>query len=420
MRLPWVAGRALTQDEFDDYCKQVTTDCRRRGIPIGRLPHFMIDFPILMKRGEWPRLARLAERLTQEVLAAEKELLLRPDLLRNLGLPDKLADVFRGCSRRQWPVGAARVMRFDFYYTTEGWKFSEANPDGPGGYVYACGFAPPISFYYPGFSFPGNPAAAYAEAIHKFVGNDGLIAFLHEQDRLAAWEPQFVCSEVEKLGMCGQHLYPQQLEWVSGVARAVRSPIAHPPSLLVRFYLSNWMLSRHPRSFWEPWFCGGVTPMSSPGTAIVIESKRFPLVWNDLNVPMSSWRSFTLESRCPNEIPTGKLRNWVLKPVLGMRGIGVAIPGVTKKEAFENIFTRVKRWPTKWVAQRRFESVPIPTERGPGHVCLGIYTVDGVTSGAYARIRATPLINERALGIPLLVPREDVDGPAVSSKVGLR
>jgi hypothetical protein len=58
MKLPWTAGRVLTAVEFKSYYKQVMRDCRLCSLrPKDYLP--FLDFPLLMKPGEWPRLARL-------------------------------------------------------------------------------------------------------------------------------------------------------------------------------------------------------------------------------------------------------------------------------------------------------------------------------------------------------------------------
>jgi glutathionylspermidine synthase len=114
------------------------------------------------------------------------------------------------------------------------------------------------------------------------------------------------------------------------------------------------------------------------------------------------------ETRSPDEIPISSQSEWVFKPAYGVTGKGIAIAGVTPKPAFKAAADRARRHPEQWVAQRRFESVAVPTERGPGHICLGIYTVDGVAAGAWARIKGTPFIDRRSLSIPVLIPERDL------------
>ena len=147
--------------------------------------------------------------------------------------------------------------------------------------------------------------------------------------------------------------------------------------------------------------------MSNPGAVVVTASKLFPVVWSELDTRMSAWRSFLPETRCPRGLPGGSVTDWVFKPTFGSDGAGIAIAGVTKRQAFREIADSARRNPTKWVAQRRFESVGLPTERGPGHVCLGIYTIDGIAAGAFTRIRGNALIDQSSLRIPVLIPDTD-------------
>ncbi|HOV76830.1 MAG TPA: hypothetical protein PLS24_02280, partial [Sedimentisphaerales bacterium] len=88
---------------------------------------------LVLDGSAWDQLRRQSEQLWAEALAAEEEILGRPDLCRMLGLGRRLQ---KACTRtaRQAPATAmARVMRFDFHFTEEGWRISEANSDVPGG-----------------------------------------------------------------------------------------------------------------------------------------------------------------------------------------------------------------------------------------------------------------------------------------------
>jgi hypothetical protein len=63
--------------------------------------------------------------------------------------------------------------------------------------------------------------------------------------------------------------------------------------------------------------------------------------------------------------------------------------------------------PGNWVAQRRFESVPVPTPVGPRHLCVGVYTVNGRTSGAYTRCSKKPVIDFAAADVALLLQDDE-------------
>ena len=59
--------------------------------------------------------------------------------------------------------------------------------------------------------------------------------------------------------------------------------------------------------------------------------------------------------------------------------------------------------PREWVAQRRFEAVPVDTPTGPMYPCVGIYTVAGRAVGAYTRLSPHPVIDYAAVDVALLV-----------------
>jgi len=63
--------------------------------------------------------------------------------------------------------------------------------------------------------------------------------------------------------------------------------------------------------------------------------------------------------------------------------------------------------PNHWVAQRRFESVPVSTPVGPRHACVGVYTVNGRTAGSYARLSVKPVIDFAAVDAALLLDDND-------------
>lgn len=404
MKVPWQAGRVLTPEEWEDHCRAVKDDCRDYpGAYRAEAP----DFALLLKPGEWPRLAKLVQKLTQEMLAAEQELASRPDLYRLLGLPPTIRRVMEECGPQCQPKSAARLVRFDFHFTKQGWLFSEVNAGRVGRPSEAYGFAKAMAPYYPGFSPPPNPATKYADAISRAAGRNGLIGFVHESLRRSIRDAQFLAREVERRGMRTTLLPLRRLSWTSSLARVRVSSGVLTPDLLVRGIAVRELVRSSERAVWEPWFCGGKTLMSNPGTVVAVASKRFPVVWKEMDTRMSAWRSSLPETCCPGELKGGSVTDWVFKPALGSDGARVAIAGVTMRQAFKETVNQARRHPDRWVAQRRFESVALATERGPGHVCLGIYTVDGVAAGAFTRIRGEALINARSLWIPVLVPQSD-------------
>jgi glutathionylspermidine synthase len=137
--------------------------------------------------------------------------------------------------------------------------------------------------------------------------------------------------------------------------------------------------------------------------AILTQSKRLPLVWDELGVDIPAWKQLLPETRDPRHIDP-KEDGWIYKPALGRVGEGISImEAITEKER-KIIKKAVKRSPGSWVAQRRFTSKPLTDIQGEAyHLCVGVFTVDGKSAGFYGRISPYPRIDDRAKDIPILV-----------------
>src|SRR5690606_35513455 len=127
----------------------------------------------------WTVLARLAEALHEETLAAERALVESPAALAELGLPGTLRRTFARVGAAALPTDAPRVSRFDSHHSTEGWRVSEVNSDVPGGYIEATGFAATVAEHVPGAELSGDPAAALAAALAARVPRGGRVGLVH-------------------------------------------------------------------------------------------------------------------------------------------------------------------------------------------------------------------------------------------------
>jgi glutathionylspermidine synthase len=404
VKLPWSAGKPLSTKDWKEYRKLVLLDCRDCGIE--PQDYFnLARFPLLMEPEDWQTLATLSEKLTKEALAAERELVLRPELHEKLGLPAGIRKALQGCARQGLPTGAARVMRFDFHFTPEGWRITEVNADVMGGFIEGGSFTELMAPYYSQFSAPLNPATAYAEAVLSAAGKDAMIVFVRNTLLARYRGIKCLAREVRRQGMRAALRLPGQISWRSNIAEFAGSRSSSRPDLLIRFYNADWLPRLRHRSQWAPWFCGGKTPVSNPACCMVIQSKRWPLVWDELRAPMSTWRSLLPETQCPSELAPESLAEWVVKPVWGRAGAAVAIAGVSEEGSYKRILRRARHDPTGWVAQRRFDSVALPTEQGPCHVCLGVFTINGRAAGAYGRMAPKALVDGYAEEIAILIRR---------------
>src|SRR5258708_2545438 len=69
----------------------------------------------------------------------------------------------------------------------------------------------------------------------------------------------------------------------------------------------------------------GRTPVANPGSALVIESKRFPLTWPALLTPLPTWRALLPETRDPRAAPWHHDDRWLLKTAICNTGDTVSI-----------------------------------------------------------------------------------------------
>jgi hypothetical protein len=171
----------------------------------------------------------------------------------------------------------------------------------------------------------------------------------------------------------------------------------------VRFFPAEWLPRLDPATGWENFFAGGHTPACNPGYAVLTQSKRFSLVWDQMVTPLPTWRALLPPTYAPRDVDGPLDECWVLKPALGHEGKDVAVGGVTEPDEWRRVRRAALRNPGAWAAQRRFEAVPLATPEGPLNPCLGVYVIDGRAAGAYGRVAPRPLIDDRSREIVVLV-----------------
>lgn len=408
LNLPWQPAEPVRPDDFVQVRRRALFECCKWDPQVEDVAT-LSPFPLLLRRDAWDEIAGLAERLAAETAAAEEELLRRPELHRDLGLPRAVRRALKGARAQGVSPGIARVLRFDFHWTREGWRISEANTDVPGGFNEGSGFARLMSPHYPGTELPGDPAGRLAEAVSLATPPGAAVALVHataySDDRQVM---VFLAREIEARGRRAVLAAPDHLRWKEGRAEVAAGWFAGEAGAVVRFFPGEW-LPNLPRSCgWKHFFRGARTPVSNPASALLTQSKRFPLVWNRLETPLPAWRSLLPETRDPREADW-RDGGWVLKPALGRVGDGIGISGATTEAEWRPIRKAVRWYPRGWAAQRRFEAVPFESAEGPCFPCVGVYTVDGRTTGAYGRIARRPLIDHLAQDAAvLLVPRKEV------------
>jgi len=392
--LPDAAWKRLRLRAIFDHCKW-DPQCGDHAV--------LAKFPLLLDFSSVRELSLLAERLTLEALAAETEILQKPWLLKRLAIPRHIRkELQRDVPDRQ--PQHVRVMRFDFHFTTQGWQISEVNADVPGGYIEASSWNELLVPHYPGTASPVSATECYVDAICRRVAHGGLVALahatVHSEDRQVMVH---ISRELERRGIRSCLTSPAHLRWENGNARLQSSFASEAPELIVRFSPAEWLPELSANRDWKGWFHESTTPLSNPGRALILQSKRFPLVWSDLETELRTWKSCLPVTRCPSEVRTLNDATNVLKPAFGRVGEGVGIPGVTGSKDYDEILLAARRHELQWIAQERFEVVPVACEEGKVFPCVGVYTVDGKMAGLYGRAARQPIVDPDALDVAILL-----------------
>ncbi|MGH6689516.1 MAG: glutathionylspermidine synthase family protein [Gammaproteobacteria bacterium] len=368
-------------------------------------------FPLLLRRAQWRYLAACAEALSRETCAAELALLERPDLLRKLAVPPRLAPpILRGLRSKLPAADEARVMRFDFHPAQTGWCVSEVNSDVPGGFSEASEFPSLMSEHYPGYAPAGAPGPDLASALARRIEDIG-----GRQPAALIWAAGFMedlqvvsylAGLLRRRGIETRLVNPWHLRFDCGKGSLLAGGGCVPLSLIVRFHQAEW-LSRRRHAAVAPYLLGDAeTPVINPGYAILSESKRFPLVWDDLHVEMSTWRRLLPETRDPREIGWRRDARWLLKTAFCNTGDSVSSPLTMPRRDWFRSAAEATLFPNQWVAQRRFESLAIDTPLGSAYPCIGVYTIGGRAAGIYGRLSRTPVVTYAAADVAVLVEEE--------------
>ncbi|MGH9578552.1 MAG: glutathionylspermidine synthase family protein, partial [Terriglobales bacterium] len=344
---------------------------------------------------------------TAEAMRAEEELLERADLHVELGLPRPIRDFWSSPRKKIERTTGARVMRFDFHPTREGWRLSEVNADVPGGFLEASGFARLMAAHYPSWQPTPDPASALVDAVLDSASGHDTIALVHATAFVDDSEVMhYVGRQIQARGVKAVRVSPAHLRW-NGDRVQFQCGFAHgSPDALVRFFPADWLPELGNRAVWTGYFAGSSTPVTNPASALLIQSKRFPLVWDALQTPMPTWRELLPETISPSRLNGNPTREWILKPALGRSGEDVLMEGVTPEPQQQRVRKHARQYPRHWIAQRRFQSVPATIGKKDFHVCIGVFTVNGRASGAYGRVAERPLIDECARDAAVLVPAE--------------
>jgi hypothetical protein len=409
------AGRAIDAETFAALRRRMVLEHCKWDPQVGDVST-IAPFPLVLSAAAWRELSTVAEALCAETMAIERRLLERPALVTRLGLPRPLRRLFQRTDAADVTPAAARVMRFDFHPTADGWRVSEVNSDVPGGFTESSVLPRLMRMYgdenASRLTTAGDPAAALVERVGSIARlRDAPVALLVAAGFMEDLQVvSGLARRLRDLGVDAHLAQPSHLRWLDGRAHLETSWHAGPLACVVRFYQGEWLARLGRRADWQPLVAGGRTPVTNPGVALLTESKRLPLVWDELNLPLPAWRRYLPETREARDAPWRRDDGWLLKAAYC--NTGDAVVRVVSTPARKRLATTldVALHPNHWVAQRRFEPRPIDTPHGPRFACVGVYTIDGVACGAYGRLSPGEVIDYAAVDAAVLVERNDDGG----------
>ncbi len=393
--LPWLPSETLGPAAMRAVREAMIFECCKWDPQVGDTD-VLCPSPLVLRAEAFAELTMLAEKMYSEVMGAERAILGSSRALGLLGLPGPLCRALRvaggSCTTD------ARVMRFDFHATDEGWKVSEVNSDVPGGYIETKGFSETMAPHLPGLVAAGDPVRALIEATLPAARVAMVHATAYTDDRQVM---VYLARHLAAAGRQATLLAPDKVSWKDGCAY---SDTGESFEHLFRFFPAEWLPNLGWFSGWRDFVRGGQsTSQMNPPSALVTQSKRFPLACELLGLDLPTWDSFVPETRDPRALGDLDDARWVLKPALGRVGENVGLRGVSAAAEWQKICLGARRHPDHWAAQRRFEAVPWQIAGGVRYPCLGVYVINGKASGIYGRAAARPLVDAQSQDVAVLV-----------------
>ena len=364
-------------------------------------------YALVLTNEEHQELKELTEKLDKETRQAEEMINNNLKFSKKLKLPEKIRQEIKKMEN-YIPQKHIRLMRYDFH-PTEGqkWHISEVNSDVPGGFAEAS-IMPQIAintlnknkYWYIDFG------DILINNIKEKISPKGTIMLVHctsySDDRQVM---QFLGDRLQKIGFNIIYGAADHIRFKNKQAYSILYGNTGKVDCIVRFTPLEWLIEIKPKH-WQGYFDTITTSCNHP-IAIFAQTKRFPLVWDILEkegVKLDTWRRMLPETIEVKDVK-GK-DEYIFKPACGRVGEKISIKEACTDDEYEKIIKDVKKHPSKYVAQKKFQSKKLLGENGESfHVCIGSYSIEGRHAGYYARISNLPRIDSNAADIPVLIER---------------
>lgn len=399
---------SIPKEKFSEYRLNAIFDCYKWD------PQFLDNYTLakhalVLTETEYQEIKELTEKLDEETRNTEEFLNKNLSVAKTLALPKKIYKELESMSNYD-SEKHIRLMRYDFHPTIDDtWAVSEVNSDVPGGFAEAT-LLPELAINTIGLenTYSIKFGDILAEAIKNKTKPNGKIFFVHctcySDDRQVM---QYIGDKMESLGFKSIYGAADHLDFKDLKAYSVLTGNEGEIDCIFRFTPLEWLKDIKPKT-WGGYF-NTITPSCNHPIAIFAQTKRFPLIWNELekhNIKLDTWRKLLPDTI---EVDQAKGKDgYIFKPACGRVGEKISIKEACMDDEYELILKDVKKHKKEYIAQKKFISKPIISPEGKEyHVCLGSYTVDGKHAGFYARISNLPRIDSNAQDIPVIIESEN-------------
>lgn len=394
----------IEQAKYSAYKKEVIFSCNKWDPQIGDI-NSISDHVVLLSSQTAKNLSLWAEALYSETLLCEKKLLRRPDLWKTIGLPRKLCKALLKTEGQQ-PSNAIALMRFDFHpIASDQWALSEVNRDVPGGFAEASTL--PIiacQYFKARVPFEKNVIQVLSDQIEKLVSKGNMVAFVlctSYTDDMQVMKS--IAQNLKIKGLPCIFIAPDHIRWQKAGPISIAEGQEGLIGAIVRFYPAEWMPVLSSDSGWHNFFSHTV-PAANHASAVITQSKRLPLIWEQLDIEMPIWKQFLPETKEAAVALKDKNKEWVLKPAFGRVGEGITVPNTMTAKELSNIRWNARLFSREWLSQRLFIAKELLNSRNEAqYLCIGVFVVNGKACGYYGRISDKPRINLYAQDIPVLI-----------------
>ena len=400
----------IPDEKYEEYRLTLMFDCYKWD------PQFVdsntvAKYALVITKEEHEELKKLTEKLDEETRAAEEFLNDHQEIIKPLALLKKVSKEIKNMKNYEADKHI-RLMRYDFHPTIDNkWAVSEVNSDVPGGFAEAS-FMPKAAIQYlNGGNFSSiNFGEIMVDAIMKKMPKNGRIMMVHctcySDDRQVM---QFLGDRLSEKGFQVLYGAADHIRFKDNVAYSILDGNEGKLDGIFRFTPLEWLTDIKPKH-WQGYF-DTITASCNHPIAMYAQTKRFPLIWDALEkqgVSLTTWRELLPDTL---EVKDAKGKEgYIYKPACGRVGEKISIKEACSGDEYKKILADVKKYPKKYLAQKKFHSLPLLGKNGEEfHVCLGSYTVEGAHAGYYARISTTPRIDSNAADIPVLI-EEGGDG----------